>query len=157
MVCTAEQLGGSGFDTLSRGGGGFGGGFGGGASVRYGAAATSSSPTTPPSRQVATVTGGAYFSASDAEQLQGVLKDLPRQVKVQQRDVEVSVVLAGLAALLVLLTVWAALAGPRSRPDGAGLPAGCAERLDGCLIPAQPPDDDRCTRPTTSWVRHSTR
>ena len=54
------------------------------------------------------MTGGAFFSASDAGQLQSVLKGLPRQVKIQQRDVEVSVVFVGLATLLLLLTVWAA-------------------------------------------------
>jgi Ca-activated chloride channel family protein len=57
---------------------------------------------------VATVTGGAYFSARDADQLQSVLEDLPRSVAIQQRDVEVSVVFVGLATLLVLLTLWAA-------------------------------------------------
>ena len=59
-------------------------------------------------KKVASVTGGAFFSASDADQLQSVLKGLPRQVKIQQRDVEVSVVFVGLATLLLLLTVWAA-------------------------------------------------
>jgi Ca-activated chloride channel family protein len=57
---------------------------------------------------VAAVTGGTYFSANDAEQLQTVLKDLPRQVEIQNRDVEISVGLVALAAVLVLLAVWAA-------------------------------------------------
>jgi Ca-activated chloride channel family protein len=57
---------------------------------------------------VATTTGGAYFSASGADQLQGVLADLPRHVQAQRRDVEVSVVLAGLAAVLILLAAGAA-------------------------------------------------
>jgi Ca-activated chloride channel family protein len=59
-------------------------------------------------RQVATITGGTYFSARGADQLQGVLADLPRQVEVTQREIEVSVVLAALAALLVVLAAWAA-------------------------------------------------
>jgi len=48
------------------------------------------------------------FQASRPD-LQSVLKDLPRQVKIQQRDVEVSVVLVGLAMFLLLLAVWAAV------------------------------------------------
>jgi len=59
-------------------------------------------------RQVATITGGTYFPASGADQLQDVLSDLPQQVQVQKRTVEMSVALAGLAALLVLLSVGAA-------------------------------------------------
>jgi Ca-activated chloride channel family protein len=57
---------------------------------------------------VASITGGAYFAAGDADQLQSVLNDLPRQVEIQQRDVELSVIGVGFATLLVLLTVWAA-------------------------------------------------
>ena len=37
-----------------------------------------------------------------------MLADLPRQVQSTTRDVELSVALAGLAGLLVLLSVWAA-------------------------------------------------
>ena len=98
MVCTAKQLGGSGFDNFGRGG--FGGPGPGRGNFLIADDATL--------KRVADVTGGEYFSASDAGQLHNVLKDLPRQVKVQQRDVEVSVFFVGLAALLVLLTVWAA-------------------------------------------------
>ena len=99
MVCTAQQLGGSGFDNT--GPGGFGpGGPPGGRNYLVADEATL--------RQVATTTGGVYFSASGANQLQGVLADLPRHVEVQQRDIEVSVALAGLAAALVLSAAWAA-------------------------------------------------
>jgi Ca-activated chloride channel family protein len=97
MVCTAEQLGGSGFEGF-RGGGPGGGGRGGNFLVA----------DEPTLRQVATITGGAYFPASGADQLQHVLSDLPRQVQVQKRTVEVSAALAGLAVLLVLLSVVAA-------------------------------------------------
>ena len=51
---------------------------------------------------MASVTGGQYFAADDAGRLQNVLKDLPRTVATQQRDVEVSVVPVALAALLLL-------------------------------------------------------
>jgi Ca-activated chloride channel family protein len=97
MVCTPEQLGGSGFE-------GFRGG-GPGAGPRSGGFLVADEPTL---RQVATITGGTYFPASGASQLQRVLSDLPEQVQVQKRTVDVSVALAGLAAVLVLLSVVAA-------------------------------------------------
>jgi Ca-activated chloride channel family protein len=100
LVCTVDQLGGSAFDSFrqwSMGGGG------GGAGRRSFLVADDAAL-----REVATITGGAYFSASDADQLEDVLADLPGQVQVQQKDVELSVGLAGVAALLVLLAGWAA-------------------------------------------------
>jgi Ca-activated chloride channel homolog len=100
-VCTAKQLGGRGFDAFGQGGFGPGGGRGQG----RGNFLVADDATL---KEVARVTGGAYFAASDADQLQSVLEDLPTQVEIQRRDVELSVVLVGLATLLVLLTVWAA-------------------------------------------------
>jgi Ca-activated chloride channel family protein len=99
MVCTADQLGGSGFDNFG-GPGRFGGG-----GARGGNPLVADVPTL---QQVAGITGGTYFSASDAGQLQNVLANLPQHVQVQQRQVELSVGLAALAALLVLCTVVAA-------------------------------------------------
>jgi Ca-activated chloride channel family protein len=96
MVCTPAQLG-QHFESR----GGFGGGIGGGGrSYLVADEATL--------QQVADVTGGEYFAAADAERLQSVLEDLPRTVQTQHREVEVSVWLAGLAALLLLGSVWAA-------------------------------------------------
>jgi Ca-activated chloride channel family protein len=100
MVCTAEQLGGNLFENPGRRGWGGGGPRGGGGPL------VADEPTL---RQVATTTGGTYFAASDAGQLQDVLEDLPRHVQVQQREIEVSVWLALLAAVLVLLAVAAAV------------------------------------------------
>jgi Ca-activated chloride channel family protein len=97
MVCTAEQLGGNLFENPGRRG--FGGPRGTGPLVA----------DEPTLRQVASITGGTYFAASDAAQLQEVLEDLPRHVQVQQREIEVSVWLAALAGLLVLLAVGAAV------------------------------------------------
>jgi Ca-activated chloride channel family protein len=97
MVCTAEQLGGNLFENPGRRG--FGGPRGTGPLVA----------DEPTLRQVADITGGTYFGASDADQLQDVFADLPRHVQVQEREVEVSVWLAGLAAVLVLLAVGAAV------------------------------------------------
>jgi len=97
LSCTAEQLGGTGFGT------GGPGGFGGGGGRRNYLRADEGTL-----RQVASITGGMFFSAKGADQLQGVLADLPRQIETTKRDVEVSVSLAGLAAALVLVSVWAA-------------------------------------------------
>jgi Ca-activated chloride channel homolog len=106
-VCTAEQLGGQGFDTFGPGGPGAGGfGPGGGGGRGRGNFLVADDETL---KKVATVTGGAFFKASNADQLQSVLTGLPRQVEIQQRQVEVSVALVGLAVLLILLTGWAAV------------------------------------------------
>jgi Ca-activated chloride channel family protein len=97
MVCTAEQLGGSGFENFRAGGPGVGAGFGN--------FLVADEPTL---REVARITGGTYFPAGGAGQLQDVLSDLPQHVQVQRRTIEVSAVLAGLAAVLVLLSLGAA-------------------------------------------------
>jgi Ca-activated chloride channel family protein len=98
MVCTRDQLGGGLFAGPP---GGFGGGIGpGGRNFLV--------VDEPALRTVASTTGGEYFKASDAGQLQGVLNDLPKHVDVQERDVEVSVAFAGLAALVLLLGLWSA-------------------------------------------------
>lgn len=100
MVCTAEQLGGSSFENFGRGGPGGGGG------PRFGNALEADEPTL---REVAATTGGTYFAASGADQLNDVLADLPRHVQLQHKDVELGAPLAGLAALLILLAVGAAV------------------------------------------------
>ncbi|MGV1009878.1 MAG: vWA domain-containing protein [Dermatophilaceae bacterium] len=97
MVCTRAQLGGSLFEGQGRGPGGFGGG-----------ARSALVVDEPALRTVADTTGGEYFAAEDAGQLQGVLQDLPRHVQVVTQDVEISVVFAALAVLLVLAAAWAA-------------------------------------------------
>jgi Ca-activated chloride channel family protein len=97
MVCTAAQMGGRGMEY-----GGFtgGGGYGGRRGYLVADEATL--------RQVADVTGGEYFAAADADRLQRILQDLPRTVATQHRDVELSVGFVGLAALLLLSSLWAA-------------------------------------------------
>jgi len=95
MVCTAAQLGGRGSE--------YGGGFSGGRGGRNFLVADEATL-----REVAGVTGGEYFAADDADRLQKVLVDLPRTVAVQHREVEVSAAPAGLAALLLLSSLWAA-------------------------------------------------
>ena len=98
MVCTAAQLGGQGAERYGRGG--FGGGGAGGRNYLVADEETL--------REVATVTGGEYFAAADADRLQTVLGDLPSRVATQPRDVEVSVGLVGLAVALLLSSLWAA-------------------------------------------------
>jgi Ca-activated chloride channel family protein len=100
LVCTAQQLGGTRFDNFRPG---FGGGLGPG---RRGNFLQADQETL---KQVASTTGGTFFAASGADQLQGVLADLPRHVEVQHRNVEVSVALVALAVTLVLLSGWAAV------------------------------------------------
>ncbi|KRF26217.1 VWA domain-containing protein [Phycicoccus sp. Soil803] len=98
MVCTSDQLGGGLFDGPP---GGFGGGLGpGGRNFLVVDEAAL--------QAVARTTGGEYFKASDADQLQGVLNDLPKHVDLQERDVEISVGFAGVAALMLLLGLWLA-------------------------------------------------
>jgi Ca-activated chloride channel family protein len=97
MVCTAEQLGGSGFENP--------GGFGGGARLGGGFLVADE----PTLREVASTTGGQYFGAQDAGQLQDVLRDLPRHVQVQHKEVEISAPLAALAVLLLLGAGYAAV------------------------------------------------
>jgi Ca-activated chloride channel family protein len=100
LVCTAQQLGGTRFDNFRPG---FGGGAGPG---RRGNFLQADQETL---KQVASTTGGTFFAAEGADQLQGVLADLPRHVEVQHRNVEVSVALVALAVTLVLLSGWAAV------------------------------------------------
>jgi Ca-activated chloride channel homolog len=105
MVCTAAQLGGNGFGGYGgrpSGGGITGGGIGGGGGRNFLVADEGTL------RQVASVTGGQYFSADDSGRLQDVLKDLPRTVATQKEDVEISVAPVGLALALMLAGLWAA-------------------------------------------------
>jgi Ca-activated chloride channel family protein len=64
--------------------------------------------------QVAQITGGKYFRAEDAEQLDGVLGDLPNNIVSQRKNVEISVwfVLGG--ALLVFAAVFLSVLWNRS-------------------------------------------
>jgi Ca-activated chloride channel family protein len=99
MTCTSDQLGGL-IETPGRGGG-FGlGGPGGRRFLLVDEGAL---------RTVATTSRGEYFKATDAEQLNNVLADLPKHVKVEQQDVEVSAGFAGLAAVLFLAGLWLSL------------------------------------------------
>lgn len=67
-------------------------------------------------KTVASTTGGEYFGATDADQLQSVLDNLPRHVTTQQQDVDVSAGFIAVAALVLLLGLglsirWSTLSG----------------------------------------------
>jgi Ca-activated chloride channel homolog len=94
LVCNSSQLGDSpgGF-----GGGGFGGGgFGGGGALRADAGAL---------KQVAATTGGHYYRAQNAGELQTALADLPHTIAVTHKKVDIAAWFAGLGGLLVAAAV----------------------------------------------------
>jgi Ca-activated chloride channel family protein len=67
-------------------------------------------------KTVASTTGGEYFGATDADQLQSVLDNLPRHVTTQQQDVDISAGFIAVAALVLLLGLglsirWSTLSG----------------------------------------------
>lgn len=98
MSCTREQLGG---DLFGRGGGfpgGFGDGSGGGDSRGFRRFVMLDEPAL---RQVAEMTGGAYFEAESAEQLLEVFRDLPSHIVLQTEEREISVLFSALALALV--------------------------------------------------------
>lgn len=58
-------------------------------------------------QQVATLTGGAYYPAASAAELQRVFRDLPTAFLTETRTLEVTVILAAVAALLAALALLA--------------------------------------------------
>ena len=95
MACSRDQIGSF---APPRFGGGFGGGGGGGGAGRNYLVVDEAAL-----QLVARTTGGAYFGATDADQLDAVLSDLPKHVTIQQRDIDLSAGFAALAAVALLL------------------------------------------------------
>ena len=92
MACTGQQA-----------GGGPGGGFGGG---------TGRNPRVIDEatlRGVAEITGGQYYKAESADQLQGALGDLPSHVTVVRKHVDIASWFAGAGGLLVAVAVGLSL------------------------------------------------
>jgi Ca-activated chloride channel homolog len=112
MACTGQQAGGW------AGGGGPGGGFGGGA----GAGGRNPRVIDEGSLQaVAEITGGQYYKAENAVQLQDALDDLPSQVVVARKHVDIASWFAGAGGLLVALAIglslwWNRVRAPRPAP-----------------------------------------
>jgi len=102
MVCSSDQLG-DGGDFRRDPGGGFGGGPFGGSSRML-------EIDEDTLAKVAKITGGEYFRAQDAKQLASVLSDLPTNIVVQRRNIEITAwfVLPGMLLVLVgvVLSVW---------------------------------------------------
>ena len=101
MMCTADKIGDG--SPFGRGQGGFGGPFGGFGGRR--ALLIDEDTLT----KVADLTGGRYFQARDAGQLNKALADLPKEIGLHKQKTEISVwfVLAG--ALLTFLGVGLSL------------------------------------------------
>jgi Ca-activated chloride channel homolog len=95
MACTGRQAGG----WAGGPGGGFGGG--GGRNPRVMDEGTL--------QAVAEITGGQYYKAESADQLQGALGDLPSQVAVVRKHVDIASWFAGAGGLLVAVAVGLSL------------------------------------------------
>jgi Ca-activated chloride channel family protein len=116
MVCDASQIGDSPGGPFGGGGGGpFGGGGrgGGGALVADYASL----------QQVAAATGGQFYAAKDAGQLQSALGDLPRAITVTHKDRDLAALFAGIGGLLVAAAVGLSLWWNRVRSVPRAVPS----------------------------------
>jgi len=105
FVCGADQINGGGGDFGFGGPGGGGRGFGGGGGFGGGAGRNAQDLDEQTLTQVATITGGKYFKAEDAKQLNDALMNLPSTIVLQRKHVELSYWFALAGALLVLVAV----------------------------------------------------
>jgi Ca-activated chloride channel family protein len=110
MVCSAAQLGGMNQQGFGGGARDFGGGVAPGGGRNFLVVDEDALKT------VASTTGGEYFAATDADQLQSVLANLPKHVTTQQQDVDISAGFIALAALILLIGLglsirWSTLSG----------------------------------------------
>jgi Ca-activated chloride channel family protein len=101
MVCDASQVGDSPF-----GGGGGGGPFGGGGGRGGGGALVADYASL---QQVASSTGGQFYAAKDAGQLQSALSDLPQAITVTHKDRDLAALFAGIGGLLIAAAVGLSL------------------------------------------------
>jgi Ca-activated chloride channel family protein len=60
-------------------------------------------------RQVAATTGGRYYRAVDAGQLDSALKDLPSTITVAHKHIDIADTFAGLGGLLAVLAIGLSL------------------------------------------------
>ncbi len=101
MVCTPDQV--SGDAGLRGDGRGRLGGGGGPGSTRF------QLLDEPTLKEVAKLTGGDYFRAEDAKQLVDVLTDLPKDIVIQEKDIEITSWFVLPAVLLVMLAIGLSL------------------------------------------------
>jgi len=85
------------------GGGGFGGGFGGGGFGGFGGFQRGIDDATL--KQVSAMTGGTYYSASSAGELQNVFKSLPTYLIMKHETTEISVFFTAFGALFAALAI----------------------------------------------------
>jgi Ca-activated chloride channel family protein len=100
-------FGGGGFGGGGFGGGGFGGGGFGGGGFGGGGFRTGIDETTL--KQIASMTGGEYYTAQSANELQMVFQKLPTYLITKHEVVELSVIFSALGALLAALAIVLAL------------------------------------------------
>jgi Ca-activated chloride channel family protein len=125
LVCSANQVEGNSFFGGGRPGGAFGGGgFGGGGFGGGGFGRRAQDIDEGTLQKVADTTGGKYYQAKDAQELNTALKDLPSSVVLQHRKQEITVWFAIAGALFVLaalgLAQWwnRSVVPPPSTSDG---------------------------------------
>lgn len=85
----------------------FGGGFGGGLSFGGGGFRRGIDEETL--KQIADMTGGAYYSAESADELRAVFRELPQYLITRRELAEISVAFAAVGALLAALAVGLSL------------------------------------------------
>ena len=100
--CSPQLLGGGPLDGGQFGGGQFGGGGGGSGGFRRGIDEETL-------KRVADLTGGTYYSAESAGELQDVFQNLPTYLITRHETMEISVAFAALGALLAALAVGLSL------------------------------------------------
>jgi Ca-activated chloride channel family protein len=114
MVCDNSQV-----------GGGFGGGFGPGGGFGYGGGRDGGpNPLVIDEnalRQVAATTGGRYYRAKDADQLDTALKDLPSTITVAHKRIDIADTFASIGGLLVVLAIGLSLWWNRVRTATKGV------------------------------------
>jgi Ca-activated chloride channel family protein len=103
--CSRQLLGGGPLD----GGGGFGGGSFGGGGFGGGGGGFRRGIDEETLRQVADLTGGEYYSAESASELQSVFENLPTYLITKHEVTEISVAFTAIGALLAALAVGLAL------------------------------------------------
>jgi Ca-activated chloride channel family protein len=122
-VCDSSQIGDGDF------GGGRGGGFGG-----FGGGPGGRSPLVADDdtlKQVAATTGGRFYKAQSADQLQGALSDLPHTITVTHEDKDLAAWFSGLGGLLIAAAVGLSLWWNRVRHVPPGAAASPAARRHG--------------------------
>lgn len=100
--CAPQLQGGGTVDRGGFGGGGFGGGGGGSGGFRRGIDEDTL-------RQVSDMTGGDYYSAESASELQKVFQNLPTHLITKHEIMEISVAFTALGALLAMIAVTLSL------------------------------------------------